>query len=75
MRKLLILAVLLGLSVIPASASPLIPASSAHVAAPGEDIVQVKKKGWRAYGWSQGRKVGWRGRGMPPGQYKKLRRY
>jgi hypothetical protein len=27
----------------------------------------------RAFGWSQGRKVGWRGRGCPPGQWKKYR--
>lgn len=26
-----------------------------------------------AYGWSQGRKVGWRGRGCPPGLYKQGR--
>lgn len=27
--------------------------------------------GPRAYGWSPGRKVGWRGRGCPPGHAKK----
>ena len=27
----------------------------------------------RAYGWSRGRKVGWRGRGCPPGLWKQGR--
>ena len=66
-------AAVVGLFAAPVAASPLIPISTAsHIAMPSEDIVQVKKKGWNAYG--QGRKVGWRGRGMPPGQYKKLNR-
>jgi hypothetical protein len=29
--------------------------------------------GHRAYGWSRGRKVGWRGRGCPPGLWKQGR--
>jgi hypothetical protein len=29
--------------------------------------------GHRAYGWSHGRKVGWRGRGCPPGLWKQGR--
>lgn len=29
--------------------------------------------GHRAFGWSQGRKVGWRGRGCPPGLWKQGR--
>ena len=74
MRKLLISGALVGLFAVPASASPLIPVS-APFTAENEHVIQVKKKGHRAYGWSQGRKVGWRGRGMPPGQYKKLRRW
>jgi len=49
------------------------------------DIVEVKggrgggrgwgrgHRGFKAMGWSQGRKVGWRGRGCPPGQWKKGR--
>ena len=28
---------------------------------------------YRAYGWSHGRKVGWRGRGCPPGLWKQGR--
>jgi hypothetical protein len=44
------------------------------------DVIEVKGgrgHGWgrghghRAYGWSRGRKVGWRGRGCPPGHWKK----
>ena len=27
--------------------------------------------GFHLYGWSRGRKVGWRGRGCPPGHWKK----
>ena len=27
--------------------------------------------GYRPFGWSSGRKVGWRGRGCPPGHWKK----
>jgi hypothetical protein len=27
--------------------------------------------GYRPFGWSRGRKVGWRGRGCPPGHWKK----
>ena len=76
MKTLLLGAVVVGLFAAPVAASPLIPISAAnHIAMPSEDIVQVKKKGWKAYGWSQGRKVGWRGRGMPPGQYKKWYRW
>ena len=72
MKTLLLGAAVVGLFAAPVAASPLIPISTAsHIAMPSEDIVQVKK----AYGWSQGRKVGWRGRGMPPGQYKKLYRW
>ena len=74
MRKLLISGALVGLLAVPASASPLIPVSALFTVE-NEHVIQVKKKGHRAYGWSQGRKVGWRGRGMPPGQYKKLRRW
>jgi hypothetical protein len=35
-------------------------------------VVDVKFKG-RPPGWREGRKTGWRGRGMPPGQLKKRR--
>ena len=39
---------------------------------PSPDVIQVKamKKG-RPYGWSQGRKVGWQGASVPPGQRKR----
>ena len=74
MKKVLLGTVLLGIFTISASASPLIPASgAAHVAAHSRsrDIIEVKK--WGAPpGWSRGRKVGWRGLGMPPGQAKKM---
>jgi hypothetical protein len=47
--------------------------TASHVAGERDDLVQVKKKHKAApYGWSRGRKVGWRGRGLPPGQAKKL---
>jgi len=74
MKKVLVAAALfVGIFTIPASANPLIPASAAtHMAAHGRDINQVKKWGTRPYGWSRGRKVGWRGLGMPPGQAKKM---
>jgi hypothetical protein len=74
MQKLAIAAVLTALFAAPAAAAPLIPVSTAaHVAGESGDIVEVKKKyKARPYGWSQGRKVGWRGRGLPPGQAKKI---
>jgi hypothetical protein len=73
MKKLMITMALVGLVALPAAASPLFPSSIARVATPSDDIVQVKKKS-KHYKWSPGRKVGWRGRGMPPGQYKKYYR-
>jgi hypothetical protein len=74
MHRLAFAVVLTALLATPAAAAPLIPASSAsHVAGERDDIVQVKKKYKAApYGWSRGRKVGWRGRGLPPGQAKKI---
>jgi hypothetical protein len=75
MKKLLIAAALCGFLAIPAQATPLIPASTAsQMAVQSDDFIQVKKKRKaRPHGWSEGRKVGWRHRGMPPGQAKKLR--
>jgi hypothetical protein len=74
MKPLLLCMVLLGLFIMPVSASPIIPVSMsgmAHLTAYGRDIVKVKK--WGAPpGWSRGRKVGWWGLGMPPGQAKKM---
>ena len=75
MKKLLVTVALGGLLAIPAHATPLISASiPAQMASTESDFIQVKK-GARPYGWGKGRKVGWRGRGLPPGQAKKLRRY
>jgi hypothetical protein len=53
-----------------------------HGAAVNADLVEVKGgrghghgwgrgHGYRPFGWSRGRKVGWRGRGCPPGHWKK----
>jgi hypothetical protein len=74
MHRLAFAVVLAALFAAPAAAAPLIPVSTAsHVAGERGDLVQVKKKHKAApYGWSRGRKVGWRGRGLPPGQAKKL---
>jgi hypothetical protein len=46
--------------------------ASAAKASPTAPLVAVKWK-QRPPGWSRGRKVGWRGRGAPPGQLKKGR--
>jgi hypothetical protein len=75
MNKILIAAALSGFLSIPVQATPLIPAALAgQMAVQSDDFIQVKQKGKaRPYGWSKSRKVGWRGRGMPPGQAKKLR--
>ena len=68
--KKLVIATLVALFGVPATASPLFPTSISQVAAPSDNIIQVKKK-WK----HGGQKVGWRGRGMPPGQYKKYSRW
>ena len=75
MQKFAIAAVLAALLAAPAAAAPLIPVSTAlQVSGPRDDVVEVKKKYKAApYGWSQGRKVGWRGGSRPPGQAKKFR--
>jgi hypothetical protein len=74
MYRLAFAVVLAALFTAPAAAAPLIPVSTAsHVAGKRDDIVEVKKKHKAApHGWSRGRKVGWRGRGLPPGQAKKF---
>jgi hypothetical protein len=74
MKSILVAAALIALFAAPAPAGPLasLPMTAA-TAMPGSDIIEVKKKGVRPYGWNRGRKVGWRGRGMPPGQAKKWR--
>jgi hypothetical protein len=46
-----------------------------------QDVIEVKGGGHgmgrghagRAFGWGRGRKVGWRGRGCPPGLWKQGR--
>ena len=51
------------------------PNATAHAARHSALSLLVAAK-WKAvpYGWSHGRKVGWHGRGLPPGQAKKLYR-
>ena len=74
MCKLLVVGALVAgaLSLIPLnSARALVPvqADIAGTAAAMNDVIQVKRhKHGRPHGWSRGRKVGWRGRGRPPGQ-------
>jgi hypothetical protein len=64
----------------PASALPGLPLAMSEKSA--ADVIEVKGgrgHGWgrghkhRAFGWSRGRKVGWRGYHCPPGQWKKGR--
>jgi hypothetical protein len=56
------------------SATPLLPVSTTAHALVHSDAVQIRSKAKvRPYGWSKGRKVGWRGRSLPPGQAKKFR--
>jgi hypothetical protein len=75
MRSILLAIGLLGLVCAPALSSPLIPSATAHAVRQSALSLLVAAK-WKAapYGWSRGRKVGWRGRGLPPGQAKKLYR-
>ena len=74
MKAFLVATALAVLFTVPASAGPFasLPIAAA-TAMPASDIIEVKKKGVRPYGWSKGRKTGWRGRGVPPGQAKKMR--
>jgi hypothetical protein len=83
MRKLIIgatIALPLALVIVPASALP--GAGIGHSSTP--DLIEVKGgrghghghgfgrgRGYNPPGWSRGRKVGWRGRGCPPGHWKK----
>jgi hypothetical protein len=78
-RKILLTCLAAGALALAAStpASAFVPAQSgiADAATIVDDTVMVKKRAkHRPYGWSRGRKVGWRGAGMPPGQRKKYRR-
>ena len=58
---------------VPTSASPLIPSGNlAAVSIHSDDVTLIKNKGKaRPHGWTQGRKVGWRGGSVPPGHQKK----
>ena len=87
MRKFLIGAVIalpLSFIIVPASALP----GTTHSAVLGErlssDIVEIRgghghgrglgrAHAFKPPGWSRGRKVGWRGRGCPPGLWKQGR--
>lgn len=78
MRGSLVILALTGgvfaLSATTQSAKALMPAQTelAKSAVASSDIIEVKRsphKG-RPPGWSRGRKVGWHGRGKPPGQLK-----
>ncbi len=74
MCKLLVVGALVAgvLSFVPFnSAGAFMPVQTemAGVAAAMNEIIQVKrKKRARPPGWSRGRKVGWRGGRVPPGQ-------
>jgi hypothetical protein len=80
MRKLL-LAIALTQSTV--FVSPASAVSAAYPilrdAAVNVDLIEVKgghgwgheHGGYRPFGWSRGRKVGWRGHGCPPGHWKK----
>jgi hypothetical protein len=79
-RKILPICLVTGALALAVStpAPAFVPAQSgiAGAATVIDDTIAVKQK-WkkhakhRPYGWSRGRKVGWRGAGMPPGQRKK----
>jgi hypothetical protein len=82
MRKIAF-GILVGLPV-PVMALPGMPRGHSMQQAVTQDVIEVKRghgHGWgrghgrhhRAYGWSRGNKVGWRGRHCPPGQWKKGR--
>jgi hypothetical protein len=83
MRKLLLgMALTMPIAFLsPATALPLAHPVM-HGAAVNADLIEVKGgrghghgwgrgHGYRPFGWSRGRKVGWRGRGCPPGHWKK----
>ena len=71
MAKVLLALMLVGAIVEVASASPLLPVSTARSVVTTDPVVQVKDTKARPYGWSQGRKVGWHGKKVPPGHQKK----
>jgi hypothetical protein len=84
MRKVMLIATvsLSTVLTVPTHAMPIAPVSSQVISA--SDLIEVKGghghghgHGWgrghphRHYGWSRGRKVGWRGHHCPPGHWKK----
>ena len=82
MRKVMLIATvsLLTVFTVPTHAMPIAPVSPQVIGA--SDLIEVKGghghgHGWgrghghRHYGWSRGRKVGWRGHHCPPGHWKK----
>ena len=71
MVKVLLALIQVGAVAAVASASPLLPVSAARSVVTTDPIVQVKNTKARPYGWSQGRKVGWHGKKVPPGHQKK----
>jgi hypothetical protein len=79
MRKLLLSCLVFGTLSLAASvqASAAVPAQAGIAAAATvvDNTIAVKRAKWkkRPPGWNRGRKVGWRGSGMPPGQRKKHR--
>jgi hypothetical protein len=82
MRKLL-LGMALTLPIALVSQASALPAANPLLrdAAVNVDLIEVKgghghgwgrgHGGYRPFGWSRGRKVGWRGHGCPPGHWKK----
>ena len=82
MRKVMLVATVSLSTILTVSthAMPIAPVSSQVISA--SDLIEVKGghgqgHGWgrghghRHYGWSRGRKVGWRGHHCPPGHWKK----
>jgi hypothetical protein len=83
MRKLLF-GIVLTVPIALAAPAGALPAGQAmnHAALVKADLIEVKGgrghghgwgrgHGYRPFGWSRGRKVGWGGRGCPPGHWKK----
>ena len=80
MRKLSFACLASGLLALaaPTPGSAVVPVQGGIAAAATviDDTIAVKRGKWkkRPPGWDRGRKVGWRGGSMPPGQRKKYRR-
>lgn len=53
----------------PAASSDILEVKGGH----GKKHGWGKHHGYKRHGWSHGRKVGWRGRGCPPGLWKQGR--